>query len=52
MLWSEMTEEEIKQNVGKILEEYPKKVTTSESDMKKAGKILEKLYKNKQKEEK
>ena len=29
-----MTEEEIKQNVGKVLEEYPKKVTTSESDMK------------------
>lgn len=26
-----MTEEEIKQNIGKILEEYPKKCTNSES---------------------
>lgn len=46
-----MTEEEIKKNVDKVLEEYPKKVTTSESDMKKAANIFEKLYKNKQKDE-
>lgn len=29
MLWSEMTEEEINRNIGKILEEYPKKTKNS-----------------------